>query len=59
MKKIKVKNLKVDDKLHKFINEEVIPGTSIDVDKFWEGFDKAVHSLAPVNLKLIKKRDEI
>jgi malate synthase len=59
MKKIKVKNLKVDDKLYKFINEEVIPGTSIDVDKFWEGFDKAVHSLAPVNLKLIKKRDEI
>ena len=56
MKKINVNNLKVDELLYKFINEEVIPGTNINPNNFWDGFDKAVHYLSPINKKLI---DEI
>ena len=35
MKKITVNNLKVDEQLYKFINEEVIPGTNINPNNFW------------------------
>ena len=53
MKKINVNNLQVDEELIKFINEEAIPGTNINVNNFWSGFDKAVHDLAPINKKLL------
>ena len=56
MKKIKINNLQVDEPLFKFLNEEAIPGTNLNVDKFWEDFDKAVHNLAPINKELLKKR---
>ncbi len=59
MEKIKVQNLQVDNKLKKFIDDEVIPGTNLDSNEFWKGFDKAVHELAPINKKLIEKREII
>ena len=59
MKKIKVNNLNVDEKLFKFINDEAIPGTKINTNDFWKGFDKAVHELSPINKKLLEKRDKI
>ena len=59
MKKINVNNLKVDELLYKFIKEEVIPGTNINNNNFWYGFDKAVHYLSPINKKLIEKREQI
>ena len=59
MKKTNVSNLKVDDQLLKFVNKEVIPGTNIDADSFWNDFAKVVHQLAPINKKLLEKRDEI
>ena len=59
MKKVSINNLRVDEQLIKFVNEEVIPDTNINIDNFWNGFDKAVHDLTPVNKKLLKKRDEI
>ena len=59
MKKIKINNLQVDEHLFRFVNEEAIPGTNINIDKFWNGFDKVVHSLTPINKELIEKREEI
>ena len=59
MKKIKVNDLSVDENLLKFINQEVIPGTDIDINTFWEGFSNTVETLAPINRKLIEKREEI
>ncbi len=59
MSKISKGNLKINSALFDFINKEVLPGTSIESEKFWLGFDKAVHELQPINKKLIKKRDEI
>ena len=34
MKKIKVNNLQVSEDLVKFVNDEAIPGTNLDKDKF-------------------------
>ena len=56
---IEKNGLKISYNLYDFINNEVIPGTDIKVDKFWNSFEKAVHELAPLNKKLIQKREDI
>ncbi len=59
MEKININNLSVDKNLLNFINDEVIPGTNINNEKFWESFSEVVHSLAPKNKNLIQKREKI
>ena len=59
MKKVSVNNLQISEELLKFVNDEAIPGTDLDINKFWKGFDDAIHSLTPINKKLLKKRDDI
>ena len=51
--------LKISSTLFDFINREVIPGTNIDSDSFWNKFSRVVHELAPVNKDLIQKREDI
>ena len=51
--------LKINTKLFDFVNNEIIPGTKIESEEFWTNFEKIVHELAPVNKKLIQKREEI
>ena len=36
--------LSVATELLEFINNELIPGTKINPEKFWKDFDKAVHT---------------
>ena len=49
-----VNNLKVSEKLLNFVDNELLKETGISSKKFWDGFDKAVHKLAPQNKKLIQ-----
>ena len=51
--------LKISTKLLDFINNEVLPGTNVDPDKFWNNFEKNIHELAPLNKNLIQRREEI
>ena len=51
--------LKISTKLLNFINNEVLPGTSIDPERFWSNFEQTVHELAPINKNLIQKREDI
>jgi len=51
--------LKISSDLFDFINNEVITGTDIESDRFWGGFEKTVHELAPINKSLIDKREII
>ena len=53
---IEKNGLKINSLLFKFINDEVIPGTNIDTEDFWNNFERIVHELAPVNKALIEKR---
>jgi malate synthase len=55
----KIHNLSVSNKLFNFINEELLKDTNISSEKFWEGFDKAVHELAPKNKELLKIREDL
>ncbi len=59
MEKISISDLSVDENLVKFINDEAIPGTNVDVKKFWGNFSEVVNKLAPKNRNLIQKRAEI
>ena len=59
MSKVDVENIKISSTLLNFINTEAIPETNIKIPDFWRAFDKAVHELAPINKKLIKKRTDI
>ena len=47
----KINNLSVSKDLANFINNELLPGTKINKQKFWKGFEKCVHELAPKNIK--------
>jgi len=54
-----VNNLKISQILFEFVNNELLKDTDIKPEKFWSGFDKTVHELAPINKLLIKKRDDL
>ncbi len=54
-----IHNLKVSKDLLLFVNNELLKDTEISSEKFWEGFDKAIHELAPKNKELIKIREEL
>ncbi|WP_328185679.1 malate synthase G [Marinobacter sp. OP 3.4] len=57
--RVQVGGLQVAKNLFDFVNNEAIPGTGVDADKFWAEFDKIVHELAPRNRELLAKRDDI
>ncbi len=54
-----VNNLKISDELLSFVNKELLKDLDISSEKFWEGFDKAVHDLAPKNKELIQIRENL
>ena len=56
---IRINNLSVDKILADFINKELLLGTNISPKKFWDGFDKVVHELAPKNRELLEIRETI
>ena len=59
MNLIKKNELKINSKLFDFINNEVLPGTHVEIESFWSNFGKVVHELSPINKNLIKKRKHI
>ena len=54
-----VNNLKISDELLSFVNKELLQDLDISAEKFWEGFDYAVHDLAPQNKELIQIRKNL
>ena len=52
-------SLKVAEELYLFVNNEVLPGLDIPIDKFWSDFESIVHDLAPVNQELLSKRENL
>ena len=58
-KYLSINNLKVSENLLNFVNNELLKDTEMSQEKFWNGFDKAVHELAPENRKLIQIRENL
>ena len=59
MDKVNKNDLKIASTLFEFVNNEIIPGTDVNHDQFWEKFSKTVHELAPINKSLLEKREII
>ena len=56
---VKIKNLSVSKVLFDFINNELLKGTKIKKNKFWNDFSKTLHELNPINKKLIETREKL
>ncbi|MEE4669389.1 malate synthase G [Pseudomonas alliivorans] len=56
---IKCQRLKVAVNLQRFVDEEVLPGTGLDPETFWDSFDALVHELAPRNRELLAERERL
>jgi malate synthase len=54
-----IHGLKVATELKDFVDGEVLPGTGIDPDRFWDGFAAIVRDLAPKNAALLAERDRL
>ena len=51
--------LQVATPLYRFIEDQVLPGTGVESDTFWRGFDAIVHDLSPKNAALLAERDRL
>ena len=57
--RIRCQRLQVAPQLYRFIEDDVLPGTGIEAEAFWVGFDALVHELAPHNRLLLAERDRL
>ncbi|MYL64129.1 malate synthase G [Bacillus hwajinpoensis] len=55
----KIGSLQVATELYNFINSDVIPGTDVSSDQFWNGFGEIVKDLSPKNKRLLSIREEL
>jgi malate synthase len=57
--RMRVQRLQVDATLYDFIENEVLPGSGLESEAFWTGFDALVHEFAPQNRLLLAERDRL
>ncbi|HEY0837496.1 MAG TPA: malate synthase G [Azospirillum sp.] len=57
--RIQVGELQVAAELHRFIEDEALPGSGVSSQQFWSALDAILHDLAPRNRALLAKRDEL
>ena len=58
-KYIIIKDLSISEILLNFVNNELLPGTKVNKENFWDGFNKYVHELAPRNKTLLETREKL
>ena len=51
--------LTIDRALFDFVNDQAIPGTGVDPEKFWQGFADIIKQFAPRNRQLLAQRDKL
>lgn len=56
---VQIGNLQVAQILADFIHSEVLPGTTMNQETFWSGFDALIHELTPENKQLLNERADI
>ena len=55
-KKIKIFDIKVDENLLNFINNEIFLDLDINRESFWKGFSNLINEFNPINKEILKKR---
>ena len=56
---IKVNSLSISKDLADFVKKELLPGLDINEKDFWDGFEKSINELAPINKKLLDTRETL
>ena len=59
VERVSVAGLKVAKVLYDFVVHEVIPDTGVEAASFWRGLDDIISRFAPLNRKLLQRRDEL
>lgn len=57
--RVQIGGLSVATSLHRFVEEEALPGSGLDSQAFWEGASAIVHDMAPRNRELLARRDDL
>lgn len=55
--RVSLGQLSVHPALHRFVEEEALPGSGVASVEFWAGLDEIVHELGPRRLELLATRD--
>ena len=56
---IKINTLSVSKNLANFVKNELLAGLDVNEKDFWDGFDKSINELAPINKKLLEIRETL
>ena len=56
---IKINTLSVSKNLADFVKNELLTGLDVNEKDFWDGFDKSINELAPINKKLLEIRETL
>ncbi|NCA68620.1 MAG: malate synthase G [Sphingobacteriia bacterium] len=59
IERVDVGGLRVAKPLYDLMQEEILPGTSIDPDQLWQSFGEMVRELAPRHRELLAERDQL
>jgi len=51
--------LQVASELHQLLEQDILPGTGVSSDRFWQGLEGIITDLAPRNRALLARRDEL
>jgi malate synthase len=51
-------DLQIAPQLAAFIEDDVLPGTDVTPDQFWEGLSRLVHEKGSRNRALLKRRED-
>jgi len=57
--RVPCQRLQVAKNFKYFIEDEVLPGTGVSAEHFWNGLDALVHDLAPRNRALLAERERL
>ena len=58
-RRVPIAGLSVAEELHRFINDEALPGTGLTAERFWAGLAEIIHDLAPRNRELLARRADL
>jgi malate synthase len=57
--RVQVSGLQVARSIYDLVKQDIIPGTGVDVDAFWQSFASIIGDFAPKNRDLLEKRDDL
>jgi malate synthase len=57
--RIQAAGLQISDTLYEMVTNEVLPGTGIEADNFWDALSRCLEEFGPRNRELLKRRDEL